>query len=88
MFKGVSTPCWCNTDLRRQGGQPTPYWLLLLQVVLHLLMEKATLRKADVMAAAEAAGLPSPSESQYQRVMKELCRNNGNHWALKTAADM
>jgi len=58
------------------------------QVVLHLLMEKATLRKADVMAAAEAAGLPSPSESQYQRVMKELCRNNGNHWALKTAADM
>lgn len=26
--------------------------------------------------------------SQHQKVMRELCRNNGNHWAIKTTADM
>jgi hypothetical protein len=58
-----------------------------LQVVVGLLTDKATLRKADVFSAAEAAGL-SPTENQYQRVMRELCRNNGNHWTIKTTADM
>jgi hypothetical protein len=58
-----------------------------VQVVVGLLGDKATLRKADVFGAAEAAGL-SPTENQYQRVMRELCRNNGNHWTIKTTADM
>lgn len=60
---------------------------LAVQVVVTLMAEKPTLRKADVFGAAEAAGL-SPTESQYQRVMRELCRNNGNHWTIKTSADM
>lgn len=56
--------------------------------MLSLLADKATLRKADVMAAAAAAGLGTPPESHYQRVMKELCRNNGGHWAVKTDAEL
>ncbi|WIA31169.1 hypothetical protein OEZ86_001177 [Tetradesmus obliquus] len=59
----------------------------LRKVIVGLLTDKATLRKADVFGAAEAAGL-SPTESQYQKVMRELCRNNGNHWTIKTTADM
>lgn len=61
------------------------FWM---QVVIQLLQDKATLRKNDVVSAAETAGLPKPNEGQYNKVMRELCRNNGSHWTIKTTAEV
>lgn len=59
-----------------------------MQVVIQLLQDKALLRKADVFSAAESAGLGKISEAHYNRVMRELCRNNGSHWTIKTTAEV
>jgi DNA-directed RNA polymerase-3 subunit RPC5 len=52
-------------------------------IVLQMLRTKASLKKSEVLATAQAAGVPA-NEGQYQKVMKELCRNHGNNWTLKT----
>ncbi|KAF8068184.1 Polr3e [Scenedesmus sp. PABB004] len=57
------------------------------QVVLELLRVQTTVRKGDVVRAAAAAGLEAV-EAHYQRVMRELCTNIGNHWQLRSSADM
>jgi RPC5 protein len=59
----------------------------LRRVVLELLQRQPLVRKADVLSAAVAAGLPAPGEALYGRVMRELCRNNGGQWSIKAGAD-
>jgi DNA-directed RNA polymerase-3 subunit RPC5 len=54
--------------------------------VLSLLKDKQQLKKGDIQQVFQTAG-QKMSETQYQKVMKELCRNHGNTWSLKQGAD-
>jgi DNA-directed RNA polymerase-3 subunit RPC5 len=66
-----------------QKGAGPPGCEALRIIVLQMLHAKNSLKKSDVLQTAQAAGVPT-TEGQYQKVMKELCKNHGNNWTLKS----
>ena len=73
-----------HSYVARTGNAPASEPLRV--AVLLLLTDKPQLKKGDILMTVNAAGLKM-SETQYQKVMKELCRNHGNAWLLKQGAD-
>ena len=61
--------------------------LVLLQVALEVLASKPQIRKGDVVKLAKERGIPA-TDNLFGKVSKELCKNNGSYWVLKTGADM
>eukprot|EP00877_Chromochloris_zofingiensis_P004012 jgi/Chrzof1/13611/Cz08g04040.t1 len=59
----------------------------LRAVVVDLLRDKESVKRGDVMQAAQQAGL-SITDGLYIKVMKELCHPRGNNWSLKAGADL
>ena len=51
-------------------------------LLLRLLRDKESLRKAEIMEAVREHGL-SVSDSLYTRTVKELCTSKGGAWTLK-----
>ncbi len=58
-----------------------------VQIALEVLANKPQIRKGDVMKEAKARGLAA-TDNLFGKVSKELCKNNGSYWVLKTGADM
>jgi hypothetical protein len=48
---------------------------------------KQQIRKGDVVKLAKERGI-HVSDTLFGKVSKELCKNNGSYWLLKTGADM
>lgn len=44
------------------------------------------MRKSDVVAAAKAKGVAF-AEGPYNRIMRELCRNNAGTWTTRSGRD-
>jgi hypothetical protein len=57
------------------------------QVALEVLSNKQQIRKGDVVKLAKERGVPA-TDNLFAKVSKELCKNNGSYWVLKTGADM
>lgn len=57
------------------------------QIALEVLANKPQIRKGDVMKEAKARGIAA-TDNLFGKVSKELCKNNGSYWVLKTGADM
>ena len=51
-------------------------------LLLSILREKETFRRAEIMEAARNASLTVP-ESLYSRVVKDICKSQGSTWSLK-----
>lgn len=52
-----------------------------------MLAGKQQIRKGDVVKLAKERGVPA-TDNLFAKVSKELCKNNGSYWVLKTGADM
>jgi hypothetical protein len=52
-------------------------------VVAALLLERASVRRQDALAAARAAGVPDAGEAAFLRVVREICDSSGPLWSLK-----
>ena len=63
------------------GGQADA----LRGVILKLLTDKPSVRRADVLDTARAEDI-NVSDGTYQKVMKDLCTSRGNVWSLKSGA--
>lgn len=59
----------------------------LRQVALEVLASKPQIRKGDVVRLAKERGIAA-TDNLFAKVSKELCKNNGSYWVLKTGADM
>ena len=51
-------------------------------LLLSMLREKESLRRAEIMEAARNAGMSVP-DSLYSRVVKDICQSKGSNWSLK-----
>ncbi|KAK9858436.1 hypothetical protein WJX84_007783 [Apatococcus fuscideae] len=51
-------------------------------LLLRLLRDKESLRKAEIMEAARDHGLSVP-DSLYNRIVKDLCQSKGGSWSLR-----
>ncbi|GBF89217.1 hypothetical protein Rsub_02094 [Raphidocelis subcapitata] len=58
----------------------------LRNLVLELLAERTSLRKSDVVGAARDKSVIFV-EAQYNKIMRDLCRNNGGTWTARTGKD-
>jgi hypothetical protein len=57
------------------------------QVAIEVLTNKQQIRKGDIIKEAKARGIAA-TDNLFGKVSKELCKNNGSYWVLKTGADM
>ncbi|KAG1666688.1 hypothetical protein FOA52_013600 [Chlamydomonas sp. UWO 241] len=56
-------------------------------IVLDLLKEKETFKRAEVQEAAQLRNI-NVTETMYNRVIKDMCQSRGYQWLLKAGADM
>jgi DNA-directed RNA polymerase III subunit RPC5 len=55
--------------------------------MIGLLQEKEHFKRSELVEAAKVAGIPTISDTLYNKVVKELCASKGGSWWLKQGAD-
>jgi DNA-directed RNA polymerase III subunit RPC5 len=78
--------CIRRVYIQQKTGKPDVDQLRA--IVLDLLKEKESFRRADVMDVVKTVKKLEVNDTLYNKVVKELCFSRGNQWLLKSSSDI